>query len=396
MTARTDADELGLAAPFTVDELVRAVLRWHFDPATGSPFWRDMARRLDFDPLRDVTGRADLARFPDVSTALTRVAVEELVPRGCAGERLRVFESGGTLGPPKRIVELGSRRRALDWVDSVLRRHGDARHTSDADRDRNGADRTRGGADRNGGGADRNGGGGGHWLHVGPTGPHIVGRSVGLLAARHGATCCYVDFDPRWVRRVLADGDRATARAYIAHVLDQAEEVLRTQNVTVMFATPPVIEAACRRRELEKLLVKRLRLLIWSGTSIGDETLRLLSEEIFPDIPVVGIYGNSLMGIAPQRPRAADDEPACVFQPYHPYALVEVVDPERPERAVGYGERGRVRVNLLTRDMFLPAVLERDTAIRVAPAAGYDGDGLAGIRPYTPAKAGGTLIEGVY
>jgi|HigsolmetaAR206D_1030411.scaffolds.fasta_scaffold00528_9 hypothetical protein len=363
MTTRTDADDLGLAAPFTVDDLVRAVVRWHFDPRTGSPFWLDLARRLDFDPLRDVTGRADLARFPDVSTALTRVAVEDLVPRGCAGSPPRVFESGGTLGTPKRIIELASRERALDWVDSVLRQHG---------------------------------GGEGHWLHVGPTGPHIVGRSIGLLAARRGAACFYVDFDPRWVRRVLAAGDRATARTYVEHVLDQAEEVLRTQNVTVMFATPPVIEAACQRRDLEKLLAKRLDLLIWSGTSISDETLRLLSEEIFPDIPVVGIYGNSLMGIAPQRPRQAGDDLPCVFQPYHPYALVDVVDPDQPERVVGYGERGRVRVNLLTRDMFLPAVLERDTAIRVAPAQGYGGDGLAGVRPYAAAKAEGPLIEGVY
>jgi hypothetical protein len=357
-------DSLDHDDDFDVDALVRRLMRWHFGADTGSPFWLAQAASLGFDPLTEVRGRADLDRFPDLSAELTRVPVARLLPAGLAGAVPRVFESGGTLGAPKRIVETGSRERALGWVDGVLRGHG----VPDS----------------------------GDWLHIGPSGPHIVGRSVGLLAAKRRAFCHYIDFDPRWVRRLIAAGDRALADRYVQHVLDQVQTVLESQRVAVVFGTPPVIEAALARPALEQLLVTAVRALIWSGTSISAETLRLLEQEVFPEAVVLGLYGNSLMGIAPQRPRADGDEHPCVFQPRYPYSLVSVVDPEQPEKPVGYGERGRVRVDLLTRDMFLPNVLERDTAVRVAPVDGYLWDGLAEVKPYQAAAATGKIIEGVY
>lgn len=255
---KSEAEALGLTILSDVDEVVRSVVRWHFDKKTGSPFWLRLAQTWDFDPLTEITSRADLTRLPDVSSRLTQVPVQDLVPSGCRGESLRVFESGGTLGAPKRIVELGSRSRALSWVHQVLSAHSAA--------------------------ADD-----GHWLHIGPSGPHIVGRSVGLLAAKRGATCFYVDFDPRWVRRLLAEGDKANARRYVEHVLDQCETILESQQVSVVFATPPVIEAALARPKLEKLLTSRLSTLLWSGTSISDESLRVLEEDFFPGAKVLGI-----------------------------------------------------------------------------------------------------------
>jgi hypothetical protein len=38
------------------DEFVRAAMRWHFDPATGSRYWLGRAGRLGFDPRQDVKG----------------------------------------------------------------------------------------------------------------------------------------------------------------------------------------------------------------------------------------------------------------------------------------------------------------------------------------------------
>jgi hypothetical protein len=38
-------------------------VRWHFDPATGCPFWLEKAREFAFDPLKDITTDADLDRF---------------------------------------------------------------------------------------------------------------------------------------------------------------------------------------------------------------------------------------------------------------------------------------------------------------------------------------------
>jgi hypothetical protein len=36
----------------------------------------------------------------------------------------------------------------------------------------------------------------GDWLYIGPTGPHIVGRSLDVLAGHRGSLCFYVDLDP--------------------------------------------------------------------------------------------------------------------------------------------------------------------------------------------------------
>lgn len=366
-----DMQEIDEAAvdgpPPAADDWVRAIVRWHFDPDTGSPYWLRRRASLGFDPLTDVVTAADLQRFPDVSADWSTVPVEELLPRGRAhGPAPSVFESGGTMGRPKRIVETSSRARGVEWVDRVLAAHPGFPGVGD-----------------------------GHWLHIGPTGPHIVGRSVGRLAALREAFCFYVDFDPRWVKRLVADGRRDEVARYVDHVVDQALAVLADQDVRVVFATPPVLEAICARPPALEAFQARTRGLIWSGTSISGETLRLLEQEIFADATVVGLYGNSLMGIAPQRPRLDGDEQPCVFAPFHPRALVEVVDPGDPGRVVDFGHRGRVRLSLLTADLFLPNVMERDGAIRVAPTADFPWTGVSAIGPLQ-AAGGPAIVEGVY
>lgn len=342
---------------------LRATLRFHFDPATGSKFWLSCVADLGFDPLTDITTLADLRRFPDLSAELRTVPVDDLLPEGCRGRPFQVYESGGTIGAPKRIIEAGARADGLGWVDRMLDEQAFPRDV--------------------------------HWLHVGPTGPHIVGRSMRRLAEARGGVCFTIDFDPRWVKRTIATGRPELAEEYIDHVLDQVELVTASQDIRVLFITPPVLEALCARTALRDRLATGLTGLIWSGTSFEESSLRLIQDHYFPEAVVTGIYGNSLMGIAPQRPQAPDDKQACVFQPFWPRAVVEVVDAAGEQ--VAHGERGRVRVHLLTREMFLPNVLERDSAVRVAPTHGsfYGGlDGLAEVAPYR--DAGATVIEGVY
>ncbi|MFJ5233208.1 phenazine biosynthesis protein [Kitasatospora sp. NPDC088391] len=339
---------------------LQETLRWHFGPETGSPFWLRRRDSLGFDPLRDITSFADLRRFPDVSDELRTVPVDLLVPAGSAEHPFEVYESGGTLGAPKRVVEHLSRTEGVDWVETVLPSFG----------------------------------GGGHWLHVGPTGPHIVGRSVRRLAHLRRSKFFTVDFDPRWVKLLIRTDRRALADEYVQHVLDQVELIAETQDVRVLFITPPVLEALCGREKLYDLLADRVTGIIWSGTSISGTALRLLQTEFFPKAEVRGIYGNSLMGIAPQRPSEPGDTHACVFRTFQPRSVVEVVDPDTGVR-VGPGERGRVLVHLLTKDLFLPNVLERDTAVRVPAGPADAGDDLADVQPYRP-PSGGQVIEGVY
>jgi phenylacetate-coenzyme A ligase PaaK-like adenylate-forming protein len=123
-------------------------LQWHFGPETGSPFWLAKRLEFDFDPLRDITTLADLRLFPDISSQLRQLPADELIPKGSANEVYHVFDSGGTSGAPKRVVESSSRTLCVDWCNDVLDQHGFPER--------------------------------GHWLHVGPSGPHVLGVRFGV------------------------------------------------------------------------------------------------------------------------------------------------------------------------------------------------------------------------
>ncbi|MGW0332460.1 phenazine biosynthesis protein [Streptomyces sp. NPDC003011] len=357
-----------LTADLAPEDFIHAAMQWHFSPATGSPYWVKRAAELDFDPLTDVRTWDDLDLFPDVSDEWKDVPVDTLVPAGIGrqGWDFQVFDSGGTTGRPKRIVESRSRRNGVHWVSEVLADHGVP------------------------------GEGEGHWLHLGPTGPHIVGRSIGLLAQMRGTFCHYIDFDPRWVKNSVKQGRTDEAARYVQHILAQARDILSTQPVSVLFATPPVLEALAADEKLLDLVQRKVRGIIWAGTSVSPETLRVFEDELFPDAAVVGLYGNTMMGIAPQRPREGEqDDERCVFIPFHPFSRVKVVDPDNTSSSVAHGERGQAKISLVSRDLLLPWTLERDSVLRIAPTAKYPQDGLADIRPLTPA-GGQTAVEGVY
>lgn len=343
------------------DGYLREVIRWHFSPETGSPFWLARAKSLGFDPVDAIERLSDLRRFPDLSGELRTVPAQDLIPLGARDDIFDVFESGGTTGAPARVVDSVSRSRNVEWVSSALREQGFP---------------------------DR-----GNWLHVGPSGPHVVGRTIRHLAALRDSLCFTVDFDPRWVKKLLSTGRVDLANEYREYLLDQVEVVVASQDVRVLFITPPVLEALCSRPSLYERVADRLLGLLWAGTSVSAETLWQVENVFFPNAAVSAIYGNTLMGIAPQRPRVDGDSHPCVFTPFFPQSVVEVVD-SNSRVQVPYGERGRVLMHLLSRDMFLPNVLERDTAVRIAPASGTV-DGLADIAPFQD-SSGPTVIEGVY
>ena len=81
-----------MEARAALDEWVREVVRWHFDPETGTPFWLEYASRLDWDPRREIETFDDLARFGFFDGELLRGGpVRRWVPRGLAAStRLRV------------------------------------------------------------------------------------------------------------------------------------------------------------------------------------------------------------------------------------------------------------------------------------------------------------------
>ncbi|WP_018693712.1 acyl-CoA synthetase family protein [Algicola sagamiensis] len=345
-------------------DVIDAAMRWHFHPETGSPYWLEKLSQLDFDPLTDIHDFSDLQRFPDITNDWKTLDVTQLIPKGCLAHLsdFHVFESGGTTGNPKRIVEHTSRKHALGYVEQQFSALGYQSETNE------------------------------HWLHLGPTGPHIVGRTIKELARRDGKLCFQVDFDPRWVKKLILQGKQEEVSRYKHHLLQQAYELIRTQEISILFITPPLLEAICQDPQMLACYQEKIKSIIWAGTSISSETYHLITTHYFPNVIFMGLYGNTMMGIAPQRPPFSEDDEACVYQPLYPFCRVHFVDPQT-QKETAYGEYGQLCVSLITPELFIPNNLERDYAKRVR-SPGFPHDGIANVGPLPGKKE--AVTEGVY
>src|ERR1044072_6624297 len=88
-----------------LDAWVREVVAWHFDPATGCPFWLDFAKKLDWDPRQEVKGFEELDRFGLFEVEWLRGRpVQRWVPKVLAGKPDYYFETGGSTGIPKTRI----------------------------------------------------------------------------------------------------------------------------------------------------------------------------------------------------------------------------------------------------------------------------------------------------
>jgi hypothetical protein len=89
-----------------------------------------------------------------------------------------------------------------------------------------------------------------------------------------------------------------------------------------------------------------------------------------------------------------EDVASFVFDPRSPYVVFWVVDPDIG-RPVSYGERGQVVMNHVSKGMFIPNNVERDTAIRLSGPEGQVGDSVSEVAPVAT-FGGEAVIEGVY
>jgi len=344
-----------------LDAWVREVVSLHFDPETGCPFWIEYARKLDWDPRREVKGFADLARFePFRDEWLRGGPVERWVPRAYRGRPVYVFETGGSTGVPKSRINIEDFRVDYSMFSETL--------------------------------SDEHFPKGSDWLALGPTGPRRLRLAVEHLAQVRGGVCFSLDLDPRWVIKCIKRGAVDVAEAYKAHVIDQALTILRSQpNVRCLFATPKLLEALCEKVSLRKAGITGV---FCGGTHMTAQFHRFAREELLDGAEFVPTYGNTLMGLACHKPFVPEDDYSITYHPPHPRAVLQVVDFDNPEREVGYGEAGRVKLTTLTKEFFVPGFLERDEAIRSEPIEIYPWDGVRDVRPFSRFET--TVVEGVY
>lgn len=369
-----------------LDAHTRKIVAWHFDPKTGCPFWLDYAKKLDWDPRKEIRCYDDLDRFePFKDEWLRGGPVRQWVPKAFADRPVFVFESGGSTGVPKSRINIEDFRIDYEQFSDALDRLESRSHRGESPS--SGREGFPKGAD---------------WLMLGPTGPRRLRLAVEHLCQHRGGICFHVDMDPRWVVKLIKDGRMDVMYEYRDHVINQGLTLLRAHdNIRCLFTTPKLLEALCERVSLKRMGIKGV---FCGGTQLTAQFNRFAREELLEGvIEFVPTYGNTLMGLACPKPFDPADNYSIIYYAPSPRAMIEVVDSEplalasaspHSHRVVNYGECGRVRLTTLTKEFFLPRFLERDEGIRRPPCAAFPWDGVGDVRPYSGFAT--PIVEGVY
>jgi phenylacetate-coenzyme A ligase PaaK-like adenylate-forming protein len=349
-----------------LDTQVREIVQWHFDPATGCPFWLDWASRAGWDPRTEVRGFDDLRQFELFDDAWLRGGpVRRWVPKAYADRPIYVFETGGTTGIPKTRVNIEDYRVDYELFSRTL---PDSAFPP-----------------------------GSNWLMLGPSGPRRLRLSVEHLAQFRGGICFTVDLDPRWVIKLIQKGWMDHLKAYQTHVIDQAITILSAgHDIRCLFTTPKLLEALALRLESQGSSIRMSGItgIFSGGTEFTPQWNRFAHEELLDGVYMTPTYGNTLMGLAASAPSGPENGYTITYYAPEPRAALQVVDPDAPDRVVEYGQTGRVMLTTLTREFFMPRFLERDEGEREPPCDLYPWDGVSGVRPFARLAASTTV--GVY
>ena len=369
------SEQVAAAASAARDRLNEHTLKtvhWHFSDETGSPFWLEKKRELNFDPLSDVKSFDDLKKFPLFEDEWLRGGpVDRWVPKGHAGKPVYVFETGGTTGIPKSRMVIEDHWKDYELFSETL--------------------------------PDEHFPRGANWLMLGPSGPRRLRLAVEHLAQHRDGMCFCIDLDPRWVVKLIKKGWMEHLEEYKKHCIDQAVTVLTAgHNIQCMFATPKLLESLGdaledRGTSLQEVGVKGI---FSGGTEFTPQWTRFCVEELLGGpveeggVFMTPTYGNTLMGLACSKPITAADEYKISYYAPQPRAVTEVVEFEDYNQVVGYGQTGRVKLYTLTDEFFVPGFMERDEGEREAPFDTYPWDGVSGVRPFHEIASGTTV--GVY
>lgn len=340
-----------------LDAWTRRVVRRHFDPVDGSPFWLARAAALPFDP-RDITAYDQLLALGPFDLAdLRGIDPADLVPRSVPRPLVgRIWESGGTTGSPCRVFYT----RDMIVHRGVWRRWSFLSEGFEPGR---------------------------AWLQATPTGPHLIGNGTWEVSELFGSLSYAIDMDPRWVKALIREGRLDEAARYTDHLVDQVADILSGGRVNYLNTTAALFRVLARNHPGLVAALDGVRL---SGTQIDYRTHQRFVELL--DGGICGVsYGNTF-GNGAMFP--VDHDRALIpYVPNFPQVTMAVVDKSDWRVIRPYGQVGQVRLTVLHDDLFLPNILERDQATRYDVGGRWPVDGVADVHPLLISQA---MPEGVY
>ncbi|MFZ5568802.1 MAG: hypothetical protein ACOZF0_00240 [Thermodesulfobacteriota bacterium] len=351
----------------SADIWLRHVLSIHFDPQTGTPYWLEQARKMGVDVLQQIRSTDDLGILgPMNPKALATRPVEDFIPRRyhLEKESFTLGDTAGTTGTPKVTAYRNDEFHAafVEYFGFVAEKLGFPKSLN--------------------------------WLWIGPGGPHIIGKAARMVARRMGSLDPFaIDFDARWIKK-LVPGSMGWER-YFQHIEDQALHILRTQDIGVLFSTPPVLKRLADK--MNPALRRRIKGVHYGGMALSPELYLRLRNDCFPEAVHISGYGNTLFGVCLEVESNPDGR--LHYFPPGVRLLIDIIGPDN--RKVDYGQRGRVVFSRLDESFLILNMLERDQATRIpagaaARAFGLTLDGLADPGPDPTPDTAKKMALGLY
>ncbi|MCP4252453.1 MAG: hypothetical protein GY775_03395, partial [Candidatus Scalindua sp.] len=276
------------------DEWLPSVVSRHFDPDHGCQYWLDKGKELGIDARREIKVFDDLKILgPMCEDDLRRYPIEHFIPKILLDKKSDFIlgETAGTTGRPKVTAYRKDEFHEIfvNWFAFIAGKRAFPT--------------------------------GGNWLWIGPSGPHIIGKAVGPVANKMGAMDPFsIDFDPRWAKKMQPES--IGSKRYLEHVLEQAMDIIETQDIDVLYTTPPVLAAlALRMSDQKRMTIKGVH---YGGISIGKEALKRFKEEDFPNAIHISGYGNTLFGLCLEIEASSTYD--LDYFPLGPRMIVQVVE----------------------------------------------------------------------
>jgi phenylacetate-coenzyme A ligase PaaK-like adenylate-forming protein len=361
----------------SADEWLQRILEIHFHPEMGSRYWLEKAAEKRIIVSRDIKSIDDIILFgPMDEYALASRPIEDFIPQCFLSDNRHFIlgDTAGTMGTPKITAY-----RDDEFYIAFVEYFGYVAEKIQFPKRLN-------------------------WLWIGPGGPHIIGKAARMLAERMGSMDPFsIDFDARWIKKLMP-GSIGWER-YFQHVEDQAMHLLHSQDIGVLFSTPPVLERLAKKMSAE--LQHKIRGVHYGGMSLHPELYKQLKNKYFPKAVHLSGYGNTLFGVCLEV--EDNKEGNLHYFPPGVRLLIRIVPPgkrddnidERLGQTVNYGERGQVVFSRFDESFLILNMLERDFAVRIPPSTaaqelGLHLDGLADPGPAPSRDKGKQAVLGLY
>lgn len=348
------------------NKIIKEVLSLHFDANSGTPYWLDHEKGLGLDVRKEIRSARDfhLLGPMDINSLRTR-PLTDFIPRSLLHRlpKMILSETGGTTGTPcRRVFTKNEFHNAFiaPWLKAVKKFSFPQK---------------------------------GNWLFIGPGGPHIIAHSAREMARSVGSLEPFsVDCDVRWFRKQEADSLGFTL--YFDHVLDQAANIISSQQINTIFTTPVLLTALGERMNSEQ----RQRILgIHTGGMTQDAELTARLKEMYSNAVILPGYGNSLFGVIFEQNAPNPGEDSVFFVEDQALWLQLVPLTATPDGAVDLKivqpplDQGRVVLHRLDASFLIINLVERDSACY---AVGSNCRALMHVKPLQQVLA--QINQGVY